>query len=76
VWSHEKNFEMIEGSTTTKLIPLSALLTFPEQHLVAKFKYVTMIIAGNRYLVSPYDWVPEGSVVVRDRKSGSVIGIP
>ncbi len=67
---------MIESSQTVKIIPLSALLTFAEQHLVSKFKYVITIIGGKRYLVLPYEGVPEDSVIVRDRKSGSVIGIP
>jgi len=43
--------------------------------IVARFKYVTMIIAGRKYLVFPYDWVPVGSVVVRDEESGFIIGI-
>ena len=75
VWKH-KNLEMVEDSGTIRLIPLTTLLTFAEQHLVARFKYVTMIIAGRKYLVFPYDWVPVGSVVVRDEESGFIIGIP
>jgi len=33
-------------------------------------------MGGRKYLVYPYDWVPEGTVVVRDKESGSVLGIP
>ena len=67
---------MMEGPKAVRLIPLTSLLTFAEQNLVARFKLITVIIGGKKYLVSPYDWIPEGSTVVRDKESGSVLGIP
>jgi len=76
IWRYKKNFDMVEGPKRIRLIPLSSLLTFAEKHLVARFKYITVIIGGRKYLVSPYDWVPEGTSVVRDEESGSVLGIP
>jgi len=76
VWKYKKNFEMIEGPKAVRLISLTSLLTFAEQHLVARFKFITVTIGGKKYLVSPYDWIPEGSTVVRDKESGSVLGIP
>ena len=76
IWRYKKNFDMVEGLKGIRLIPLSSLLTFAEQHLDARFKYITVIMGGRKYLVSPYDWVPEGTVVVRDKESGSVLGIP
>ena len=75
VWKHSKSFEHVQDSSLVRFIPLSALLSYEEQHFVARYKYVVLIISGTKYLVTPYDWVPEGSVVIRDEKSNSVIGI-
>jgi len=49
-------------------------MSFAEQHLVTKYKFITIIIGG-KFLVSLYEWVPEDSMVARDTESGSVIGI-
>ncbi len=67
---------MIGSSQTVRLIPHSALLTFAEQHLVSKFKYEIRIIGGKRHSYGKTRWVPEDSVVLRDRESGSIIRIP
>lgn len=75
VWKHSRKFGQVQGSGLVRFIPLSALLSYEEQHFVARYKYVVLIISGTKYLVTPYDWVPEGSVVIRDEKSNSVIGI-
>lgn len=75
VWKHTRNSK-IQRSSLIRLISLSALLTYEERHLVARYKYVTVDIGGSRYLVTPYEWIPEGSAVVRDEKSNSIIGIP
>lgn len=76
VWKHSKNFEIIQNSGTVRLIPVSALLTFAEQHQVARYKYIALAIGGMEYLVTPYDWIPENSVVIRDERSNTIIGIP
>jgi hypothetical protein len=34
------------------------------------------MIGGRIYFVSPYSWVPQGSDIVRDKESGSLLGIP
>jgi hypothetical protein len=34
------------------------------------------MIGGTTYYVSPDDWVPENSRVIRDKESGSLLGIP
>lgn len=75
IWKHRRGLELSRGSNVIRLVPLSSLMTFAEQHLVAKYKYVTIIIGGRKFLTSPYEWVPEDSVVVRDKESGSIIGI-
>lgn len=76
IWKYSKNFEMNQKSGTVRLIPVSALLTYAEQHLVTRYKYVALAIGGREYLVTPYEWIPENSVVIRDEKSNTVIGIP
>jgi len=75
VWKHSKNFGMTQKSGLVRFIPLSVLLTYEEQQLVARYKYVVLVIAGTKYLVTPYDWVPDNSVVIRDEESNSIIGI-
>lgn len=75
VWKHRKNFVTSQKSGLVRFIPLSALLTYEEQHLVARYKYVILVIAGTKYLVTPYDWIPENSIVIRDEKSNSIIGV-
>ncbi len=76
VWKHSKSFETLQKSGSIRLISLSALLTYEERHLVAKYKYVVLIIGDRKYLVTPYEWVPENSIVYRDEESKSIIGIP
>lgn len=76
VWKYSKNFEMSQKSGTVRLIPVSALLSYAEQHLVTRYKYVALAIGGREYLVTPYEWIPENSVVIRDEKSNTIIGIP
>ncbi|NHI03366.1 hypothetical protein DYY67_1678 [Candidatus Nitrosotalea sp. TS] len=46
------------------------------KQLVTRYKYVTLAIGGMEYLVTPYEWIPENSVVIRDEKSNTIIGIP
>ena len=75
IWKHRRDLELVKGSNATRLIPLLSLMTFAEQNLVAKYKYITVIIGGKKFLVSPYEWVPEDSTVMRDKESGSIIGI-
>ena len=75
IWKHRRDLELTRNSNATKLVPVSSLMTFAEQHLVAKYKFITVIIGGKKFLVSLYEWVPEDSTVVRDTESGSIIGI-
>ncbi len=50
VWKHSKNFETVHMSGLVRLVPLSALLSYEEQHVVARYKYVILVICGRRYL--------------------------
>jgi len=58
------------------LIPLQGLLSLAERHLSAKYAYLIVLIDDKKYFVAPNDWVPQGSFVLRDRQSGSLLGIP
>lgn len=75
VWKYSKNYASGQKSGLVKFIPLSALLTYEEQHMIAKYKYIVLVISGTKFLVTPYDWVPHDSVVIRDEESNSIIGI-
>jgi hypothetical protein len=75
IWKHQRDLELVKGSNAKRLIPISSLITFAEQNLVTKYKFITVIIGGRKFLTSPYEWVPEDSSVVRDKESGSIIGI-
>ena len=37
--------------------------------------YVALAIDGTEYLVTPYDWISENSVVIRDERSNTIIWI-
>ncbi len=75
VWRNNGGQELDVGAGPARVIPLSALLTYEENHLVARYKYVVVIISGTRFLVTPYDWIPEGSELVRDGPTNSFIGV-
>ncbi|MEM2919323.1 MAG: hypothetical protein QXW14_05610 [Candidatus Nitrosocaldus sp.] len=61
---------MVNG---TLLIPLRNLLDDREIMLLSVYRYILVIIDGVTYLVSPDDYVPSSSTVVR--KSGMFIGV-
>lgn len=74
IWNPKRDFAgTIRHSI--RLIPILSLMTFAEQNLVAKYKYITAVIGGRKFLVSPYEWVPDDSSILRDGESGSIIGI-
>jgi hypothetical protein len=75
VW-HSKDSKIITGNNSARLIPVSSLLNFAEQHIAATYKYITLMIYGTIYFVSPDDWIPQGSNIIRDKETGSLIGIP
>jgi hypothetical protein len=75
VWTNDYR-ESTFGTNAVRLVPVMGLLDFAERHLVAKYKYTQVMIGAKIYFVSPDDWVPEGSSVVRDKESGCLLGIP
>lgn len=76
VWASEGYLESSSSVNARQMVPVTGLLSFTECKLVAKYKYILMVIGGRTYFVSPDDWAPEGSCVIRDKESGSLLGIP
>jgi len=76
LWTNDKDPKLRYGAAVVSLIPVQSLLSFAEHHLVAKYKYIQIMIGGRIYFVSPEDWVPERSNVIREKVSGSLLGIP
>jgi hypothetical protein len=75
VWN-SKDSKIISGKSYLKLIPVSSLLNFAEQHIASTYKYILLMINETIYFVSPDDWIPQGSNIIRDKETGSLIGIP
>jgi hypothetical protein len=75
VWE-SKNSKIISDKSFVRLIPVSSLLNFAEQHIATTYRYITLMIDGTIYFVSPDDWVPQESLIIKDRETGSLMGIP
>jgi len=76
IWSNDIDPKFRYGPAIVSLIPVQSLLSVVEHHLVAKYRYIQIMIGGRIYFVSPEDWVPEHSSVIREKVSGSLLGIP
>ena len=76
VWTGKNYLESSSSVNAHQMVPVDGLLSFAERYLVAKYKYILIVIGGRTYFVSPEEWVPEGSNVVRDKESGSLLGVP
>jgi hypothetical protein len=80
VWNinHDPIFKSGANSkSAVSLIPVQSLLSFSERHLISKYKYIQVVIAGRKYFVSLDEWVPQSmTYIVRDPDSGSLVGIP
>ncbi len=75
IWESEDS-KIMSGKNSVRLIPVSSLLNFAEQQIATTYKYITLMIDGTIYFVSPDDWIPQGSNIIRDKETGSLIGIP
>jgi hypothetical protein len=71
VWTNDKDLKLRYGATVVSLIPIQGLLNIAERHLIAKYGYIQVMIGVRIYFVSPEDWVPENSNVVREKVSGT-----
>jgi hypothetical protein len=78
VWSiNDKDQKFRYGASVVSLIPVQSLLSFSERHLISKYKYIQVVIAGRKYFVSLDEWVPQSmTYIVRETDSGSLVGIP
>ena len=78
VWTNVdvQNAKLSFGPRVMRLIPVQSLLSFAEQHLVAKYKFIQVSIGGKIYFVSPDEWIPESSRIIREKQTGSLLGIP
>lgn len=74
VWKGSRDCGNLQNSKNVRLIALSALLSFEERHAIARYKFVVVAIGGRKYLVTPYDWIPQNAVVIRDDSSNSIVG--
>jgi hypothetical protein len=76
IWTNDKDPKLRYGRAVVSIIPVQSRLSLVEHHLVAKYRYIQIMIGGRIYFVSPEDWVPEHSSVIREKESGSLLGIP
>ena len=76
VWTNDNDLKLRYGATVVSLIPIQGLLSIAERHLIEKYGYIQVMIGVRIYFASPEDWVPENSNVVREKVSGTLLGIP
>lgn len=76
VWDSDDYLGSPSSLNSGQMVPVNGLLSVTERYVATKYKYIIMVIEGKTYFVSPYDWVPEGSIVVRDKESRSLLGVP
>ncbi len=74
IWSSDDYQRSSSHVNARQLVPVIGLLSLAERYLVANAKYIVVVIGGRTYFVSPNDWVPEGSMIIRD-KEGSLSGV-
>ena len=76
VWNKNRDTHGSQGAELFRLIPVLNLLSYREAHIVSRYKYIQISIFGKIHFVSPDEWVPYGSIVIREEKSGLLLGIP
>ena len=64
----------LAGGYTERSIPLKSLMNEQEKYLLWRYEYVLTNIYNTAYLVEPNNFVPKSSAIVRDKKSGRMIG--
>lgn len=76
VWSEASEAEVRGRRNLARLVPVLGLLRIEERYLASNYKYLQIMMGGTTYLVSPEDWVPENSIILRDEETGSLLGVP
>jgi hypothetical protein len=64
----------LAGGYTERSVPLKSLMNEQEKYLLWRYEYVLTNIYNTDYLVEPNSFVPKSSAIVRDKKSGRMIG--
>jgi hypothetical protein len=57
------------------LILAKELLTDKERMLLCRFRYILVSIDGKPYLVSPHEYIPEDSIIMRTKSGKALCGI-
>jgi hypothetical protein len=65
----------LAGSYTERSIPLKSLMKEQEKYILWRYEYILTNIYNTHYLVEPNGFVPKSSIIVRDNRSGRMIGI-
>jgi hypothetical protein len=65
----------LAGGYTECSISLKSLMKEQEKYILWRYEYILTNIYNTHYLVEPNGFVPESSIIVRDKKSGRMIGI-
>ena len=76
VWDKNHDTYASHEAELFRLIPVLNLLSYREAYIVSRYKYIQVSIFGKIHFVSPDDWVPYGSIVIREENSGLLLGIP
>ncbi|HEX7033934.1 MAG TPA: hypothetical protein VF172_13130 [Nitrososphaera sp.] len=65
---------LLAGGMLEPSVSVKSLLTEQDRYLLWRYEYVLANIHGTPHLVSPSGRVPVGSVILKDRESGMVLG--
>jgi hypothetical protein len=65
----------LAGDYTECSIPLTSLMKEQEKYILWRYEYILTNIYNTHYLVEPNGFVPTNSIIVRDNKTGRMIGI-
>jgi hypothetical protein len=65
----------LAGDYTERSIPLASLMKEQEKYILWRYEYILTNIYNTHYLVEPNGFVPTISRIVRDNKTGRMIGI-
>lgn len=65
---------LLAGGMQEPSVPVKSLLTEKDRCLLWRYEYILAYIHGRPHMVRPCGRVPAGSVILKDRESGTVLG--
>ena len=74
IW--DGNNTNLVGRHSNTVVPLKTLMTDEEKYLLWRYEYVLVNIYGKPHLVRTDLYVPLDSIILRDNKTGKMIGKP